>query len=338
MVLTFNSSIRQFVDPNARSTRNPFRSKTLEAHSIATSTKCTNSISGGWGYLSQCVQSNGMSKLASVDVLGNTMHYYEHGSGPTLVLIHGMFGDHTDWEPTLASLSRNYRVIAPDLPGFGLSDKPDVDYNADFFLRSLQGFLAAVNATPATLIGNSFGGELAILYTLQHPADLNALVLVSSGGLRPFSEQERRQIAIRFSEPILAKLTPQIHEWIFAPIFARHTADRERYISKQNAKLERADRPAYARALFRSMQLAAELDLMDRLPEIACRTLLVWGDADPVFPLTIAQSALERLQSAELVIVPQASHALQLDAPAEFVDAVLRFLGHSENRALGTTQ
>lgn len=279
-----------------------------------------------------------MSKVASVDVLGNTIHYYEQGSGSSLVLIHGMFGDHTDWEPALDSLAQNFRVIAPDLPGFGLSDKPDIDYSADFFIRVLHGFLAAVDATPATLVGNSFGGELAILYTLQHPKDVNALILVSSGGLRPFSDQERQQIALKFSEADLAKLSPQIHEWIFAPIFARHTPHRERYMAKQNAKLQREDRAAYARALFRSMKLAAELDLLDRLKEIACPTLLVWGDADPVFPLEIAQAALDRLQSAELVIVPQASHALQLDAPEEFVDAVTRFLGHSNNRAVGSSR
>jgi pimeloyl-ACP methyl ester carboxylesterase len=270
-----------------------------------------------------------MSKLASVDVLGNTVFYYEEGSGPTLVLIHGMFGDYTDWEPTLEPLARNFHVIAVDLPGFGLSDKPDIDYSADFFVRSLHAFLAALNVTHATLVGNSFGGELAILYSLQHPNAVDALVLVSSGGLRTFTKEERDQVAIRFSEANLAKLSPQIHEWIFAPIFARHTSHRERYIAKQNVKLEREDRVDYARSLFRSMKLAAELDLMDRLPEIACRTLLVWGDADPVFPLQIAEAALERLRSAELVIVPQASHALQLDAPAEFVDAVTRFLGKS---------
>ena len=270
-----------------------------------------------------------MSKLKSVDVLGNKLFYYEEGSGPTLVLIHGMFGDYTDWEPALEPLARNFHVIAVDLPGFGLSDKPDVDYSADFFLRSLQGFLSALNVAHATLVGNSFGGELAILYALQHPNAVDALVLVSSGGLRSFSKEERDQVAIRFSEANLAKLSPQIQEWMFAPIFARHTAHRERYFAKQNDKLGRADHAAYARSLFRSMKLAAELDLMDRLPEIACHTLLVWGDADPVFPLEIAEAALERLRSAELVIVPQASHALQLDAPAEFVDAVTRFLGKS---------
>jgi pimeloyl-ACP methyl ester carboxylesterase len=283
---------------------------------------------GGWGY-SQCVQSQPMSKVSSVDVLGNKLFYYEQGSGPTLVLVHGMFGDYTDWEPALEPLARNFRVIAVDLPGFGLSDKPDVDYSAEFFLRSLQAFLAALNVTHATLIGNSFGGELSILYALEHPDAVDALVLVSSGGLRSFSKEERDQIAFRFSEANLTKLSPQIHEWIFAPIFARHTSHRERYLAKQNMKLEREDRAEYARSLFRSMKLAAELDLMDRLPEISCRTLLVWGDADPVFPLEIAQAALERLKSAELVIVPQASHALQLDAPAEFVDAVTRFLGKS---------
>jgi pimeloyl-ACP methyl ester carboxylesterase len=322
---------------SGRFTPNPFPSKTLEAHSIATSTKRFHSIPGGGGTYHNVYNPNGMSKIASVDVLGNQVYYIEQGSGPTLVLIHGMFGDYTDWEPALEPLSQNFHIIAVDLPGFGLSDKPDLDYSADFFLRSLQAFLSAINVNHATLVGNSFGGELAILYALEHPKAVDALVLVSSGGLRPFTKEERDQVAIRFSEANLARLSPQIHELIFAPIFARHTAHRERYLAKQNLKLERADRAEYARSLFRSMKLAAELDLMDRLTEISCRTLLVWGDADPVFPLEIAQAALERLRSAELVIVPQASHALQLDAPGEFVDAVTRFLGKS-NRAVGTSR
>src|ERR1051326_4820043 len=80
---------------------------------------------------------------------------YERGTGRPLLLIHGQFGDHLDWEPVLQPLSERYRVIAPDLPGFGDSSKPDASYSAEFFTRHLKLLLDALGVDRAAVAGNS---------------------------------------------------------------------------------------------------------------------------------------------------------------------------------------
>lgn len=251
--------------------------------------------------------------------------YYDRGSGAALVLLHGMFGDYTDWETILEPLSQNFRVIVPDLPGFGTSDKPDVLYDAEFFVGWIHKFLGEVGVSSAVLVGNSFGGEVAILYALANPKNVAGLVLASSGGMKFFTEAEQALLREKFSTENLKALTSTAHEWIFRPIFAEKGEAWRRYLAKQNAKLERSDRAEYALALHRSMLLAYTLYFGDKLRSLKVPVLLVWGDSDIVFPVALAQEALAKLPKGELVLLERAGHAPQLENPEGFVRAVERF-------------
>src|SRR6266481_1527934 len=134
--------------------------------------------------LSQALSITGLGILASVLADGSPIatartktvrageqdiFYYDHGKGPVLVLIHGMFGDFTDWDPILEPLSKKHRVIAIDLPGFGASSKPPVEYTGDFFVAALKALLDKLKIPRATLVGNSFGGIVCMLFALRHP-------------------------------------------------------------------------------------------------------------------------------------------------------------------------
>ena len=266
------------------------------------------------------------SFLHSRQVQGTRVVFYDRGSGPALVLVHGMFGDHLDWEPVLEPLARKHRVIAPDLPGFGDSEKPNREYTGEFFVAALHELLQALGVERATLAGNSFGGILAVLYALAHPRTVERLVLVSSGGLRTFGGKEKQLAVERLSEENLLALTPAVHRQMFASIFARSGAAQERYFGKQDAKLARADYPAYVRAIVSSIRLVLSTCLLDRLGEVRCPTLLLWGDRDIVFPVELARQALERLSQGKLEILPGGGHALQIDCPDEFVAALGEFL------------
>jgi pimeloyl-ACP methyl ester carboxylesterase len=263
-------------------------------------------------------------KTAVVDEIRTV--YYERGSGRALVLLHGMFGDYTDWETVLEQLSQNFRLIAPDLPGFGASGKPDVPYDSEFFVSWMHKFLSTVGVSKPVFVGNSFGGELAILYALAHPENVTGLVLASSGGMKFFSEADQALLREKFSIENLKALTPTAHEWIFRPIFAEQGEAWRRYLAKQNAKLERSDREEYARALHRSMLLAYTLYFDGKLRHLKIPVLLVWGDGDVVFPVELAQQALAKLPNGELVLLERAGHAPQLENPEGFVRAVERFV------------
>ncbi len=268
-------------------------------------------------------------QVHETDAAGVRTVYHESGTGPTLVLIHGMFGDYTDWETVVEPLRRNFRVISPDLPGFGESEKPDIEYDREFFIRWMHALFESLGVNKATLVGNSFGGEVALLYALAHPKRVARMVLVSSGGLRFYGEDERALLREKFSVENLQALTPDTHEFIFRPVFGEKGTAWQRYLEKQNAKLARADHAEYARALHRCMNLAFSLYFDEELEHLRMPVLLVWGDRDIVFPIPLAEKALRKLRNGEFVLLERAGHAPQLENPDGFVAAVSRFAGEA---------
>jgi pimeloyl-ACP methyl ester carboxylesterase len=254
--------------------------------------------------------------------------YCDAGSGPPLLLLHGMFGDHLDWAPVIEPLSNRFRVIAPDLPGFGGSDKPDAAYDHAFFIGAIRKLLDGLEVDRVTMVGNSFGGLLALLYTLDHPENVDRLVLVSSGGLQPLDAAALDRVNHFFTESSLTALTPDIQNTMFSPVFAASSTAKQAYLDKQNAKLGRPDMPAYARALARSIRFVAHTCCENRLHEIACPTLLLWGDRDIVLPPKIALQAAERIRNSRVKMLAGCGHAPQLDCPTGFTRAVEEFIGH----------
>jgi len=255
-----------------------------------------------------------------------TIRYYERGNGVPLVLIHGMFGDFLDWEPVLEPLAAQNRVIAVDLPGFGGSSKPRREYSAEFFVSTLREFFGQLGIGQCILAGNSFGGQIAILYTLAHPDSVRKLLLANSGGFQRYSEQERAVVEPRFSESVLAGLTPQINALLFGGVFTKPSEMSARYLEKQNAKLERADYKDYAYSIASSIRLSLASYLVDRFGEIRCPTLIVWGENDQVLPVVQAETAVGRLRFGELKRLTGCGHVPQLECPDRFVGAVRPFL------------
>ncbi len=252
--------------------------------------------------------------------------FYEKGDGPPILLLHGMFGDLLDWEPVLEPLSSRHRVVALDLPGFGDSGKPCQGYNAEFFLTTLHTFLCQRQIPDVTLVGNSFGGQIAILYALRHPESVAKLVLVDSGGFKQYTREEIAFTEARFTESAIAALTPEINTLLFSPVFSRPSPAREQYVARQNAKLKRADYAVYAYAIAQSIRLSLSTYLLDRISQLRCPVLLLWGEKDPVLPLALAEQALRQLQHGELKVLRGCGHTPQLECPGTFLDSILPFL------------
>jgi pimeloyl-ACP methyl ester carboxylesterase len=261
-------------------------------------------------------------KLKQVDVGGLKINYYEDGSGPNLVLLHGMFGDYLDWEPVLGLLARRFHIVAPDLPGFGESGKPDVAYTGEFFVEKLDGFFAALGLKEIILAGNSFGGQIAMLYALRHPEKVSQLVLVDSGGFREVPEAERAMARTMLSRENLLAMPPAMIPLIFSKVFVKESAEKERYMAKQAAKLKAADYPEYVRAVVGSIELSMATNLLEELPKIKCPVLLLSGKEDSVVPPEQAEEAARRLPRATLQIMEGCGHMPQLEDPGEFARRV----------------
>ncbi len=272
-------------------------------------------------------------EVKELTVQGRGFSYFETGSGTTIVLVHGLFGDYLDWAPVLAPLSDHNHVIALDLPGFGHSDAPAGGCTLDAYAESLEAFFAALDLKDFLLVGNSLGGMICSYYASRHPQRLRGLALVSSAGMRAYTDAERALAAERFSAEMLSLLQPEHIEPLFTINFARRTAQREAYMQHQRTKLNWPHRAEYSQVLSACAQMAFAHEVLPWLEGLAKPILLLWGDADPVFPLELAQAALPRLQRPKLEVIHEASHMPQMDQPEGFVAAVEGFLRAAKGAA-----
>ncbi|HWX51959.1 MAG TPA: alpha/beta fold hydrolase, partial [Solirubrobacteraceae bacterium] len=118
-----------------------------------------------------------------IDLHGRRVIYRVAGSGPPVVLIHGMLNSSSHWRSVALSLAREYTVIAPDLIGHGDSAAPRGDYSLGAHAASIRDLLAAIGVDRSTIVGHSLGGGVAMQYFYQFPQRVERLVLISSGGL-----------------------------------------------------------------------------------------------------------------------------------------------------------
>jgi len=118
----------------------------------------------------------------TVPIHGHQVSYRMAGTGPTIVLIHGIAGSSTTWRAVMPALSEHYTVIAPDLLGHGQSAKPRGDYSLGAYASGIRDLLAVLGHEHVTLVGHSLGGGVAMQFAYQFPESAERLVLVASGG------------------------------------------------------------------------------------------------------------------------------------------------------------
>ena len=125
------------------------------------------------------------AQVQHVTIHGHRRAYVVTGSGPVLLLLHGLGCDHTTWAPVIDSLARRYTVIAPDLLGHGESDKPRADYSVGGYANGMRDLLTVLGIDRVSVVGHSFGGGVAMQFAYQFPERTERLILVGSGGLGP---------------------------------------------------------------------------------------------------------------------------------------------------------
>src|SRR3954470_23996268 len=124
-------------------------------------------------------------RVRKVVIHGHERAFVKIGTGPALLLLHGLGCDHTSWDPVIDSLSRRYTVIAPDLLGHGQSAKPRADYSVGGYAHGMRELRAVLGVDQVNVIGHSFGGGVAMQFAYQFPERTERLMLVASGGLGP---------------------------------------------------------------------------------------------------------------------------------------------------------
>jgi pimeloyl-ACP methyl ester carboxylesterase len=283
------------------------------------------------------------AELRHVSIHGHDIAYRMEGTGPALLLLHGIAGSSRTWRDVLPLLTDRFTVIAPDLMGHGGSEKPVGDYSLGAFASGVRDLLEVLDVDRATVVGQSFGGGVAMQLAYQHPEVCDRLVLVASGGLGREVNWMLRAMALPGSEYLMPVIFPGfVRDW--GDSLLRVITDRGVRLGRVSemwsayASLAEAEnRGAFARTLRSVVDPGGQtVSAMDRLYLASSMpTLIVWGDRDDIIPVSHAHAASEAIPGCRLVIIEGVGHFPQVEAPERFVAALTDFLATTEPARLG---
>jgi len=255
------------------------------------------------------------------DVNGVRLNVLDEGEGHAVVFLHGLGGCWRDWEPQLDSLSDRYRCVVIEHRGHGRSELTRGEYSTRLFADDAAAVCAQLGIEHAHVVGLSMGGLVAQALAVGHPELVDSMVLCDTGlGLRSKRAEYLRKAAdetrakgFRDSRGVVPETSPG---WS-----AKTLADHPEIMRNNQRESESADPDAWARAAI----AVAEHDLTGEIESVTAPVLLIWGDSDEVIPIASAKLLQEVFPAAELVVLPDAGHVANLEAPAEFDAALLAF-------------
>ena len=281
-----------------------------------------------------------------VKVNGLRVHYLAAGeTGSSVILLHGGGLDCAalTYRYAIAPLARDHRVFAPDLPGYGRTDKPKVDYTIDYYVAFLDRFMDILGLERASLVGLSMGGGIALGFTLSHPDRVDRLVLVDAyglGGEAPWPFLSYLYVHIPGLSELTLRLTMRSRTVMKWSLRANTLGNPEAATDDLVEEIRRLAHPDSARAFasFQKSELGwtgLRTNFADRLSEIAVPTLIVHGEMDRLVPVAWARRAHERIHGSRLVILPGVGHWSTREQPERFNEIVTRFLEESDREGTG---
>jgi pimeloyl-ACP methyl ester carboxylesterase len=271
-----------------------------------------------------------------VSLPGGPVNVIERGEGPPLVLVHGHSGRWANWLANIPFLSRTHRVIAMDLPGFGHSPMPREPITIENYGRTLDALMDRLDITAAPVVGNSMGGFAAAELAIKFPPRVERLVLVSAAGLATqylglSTEFFRRRSYVALARAInlyagipearaeTLVRRPRLRRKVLE-IVVRHP---ERLSGPMAFELMRGSgKPAAADATDAIMNY----DYRDRVSEIACPTLIVWGREDRVVPVSSAEEYHQLIERSRVDVFDDTGHVAMLERPSRFNAALDGFV------------
>jgi pimeloyl-ACP methyl ester carboxylesterase len=268
----------------------------------------------------------------SLQADGLQIRFWRAGSGPALVLIHGLLGYSFSWRGVIPILAHEREVFVPDMPGAGFSEcRAGLDFRLIGAARRLLAFLDAAGIDSCDLVGSSYGGSTAVMLAGLVPSRIRKLVLVSPAN--PWSRRGTKRLALLRNAvvarlfPTLARVAHPMHRYL-----VRRMWGNPELVTKET--LDGYIRPLVRHGVFEHAGKIVQTwhadmrDLESTLPKIAgISTLLIWGSEDRVVDLRSAEIMAQRLRGARLVLMKGAGHLPYEENPEEFGQIVREFLG-----------
>jgi len=242
---------------------------------------------------------------------GLRVQFRSRGAGPLLLLLHGWGGSSLSFAPVLPALEQRFRLLIPDLPGFGFSEPPAAAWGSADYARVAAALIESAGGEPVDVLGHSFGGKVAVALATQYAELVNRLVLVAAPLVRQEASAGTRSRGRAYARArAVARLLPPLRGLIL-----RRAAER---YGSQDYKAAGPLRPTLVRVV--------NEDWRPALPAVRAPVLLVYGENDADVPLAVGEAARDALPNAELVVIEGAGHFPFLDDSQRFSEAVLRFL------------
>jgi pimeloyl-ACP methyl ester carboxylesterase len=228
--------------------------------------------------------------------------YFEKGEGHTIIILHGLFGALSNFEELVDNFSKNYRVVVPIMPMY---DMPILQTNIKNFTKYIEDFINYKQLNNFTVLGNSLGGHIALVYTKQNPGKVHSMVLTGSSGLyenafggsfprREDKEYLRKKIALTFYDPAI--VTDELVDMLYDIVMDRGKLIRVLSIAKS----------------------AIRHNMSDDIPNYKMPVCLIWGKNDNVTPPHVADEFHEKFPDSDLFWIDKCGHAPMMEHPKEF--------------------
>jgi pimeloyl-ACP methyl ester carboxylesterase len=270
---------------------------------------------------------------------GHQVIYRTAGSGPPVLLIHGMINSSRHWRELALRLADEYTVIAPDLIGHGDSATPRGDYSIGAHAAAIRDLLASLRIRSATVVGHSLGGGVAMQFFWQFPERVDRLVLISSGGLGPNVSPLLRVAALPGASSAVAlasrpKMLGALER--LAGVLERRGSGRGVYLDAVVRALRPLQGAGQRRAFLQTLQSVIDargqrVSAVDRLYLLGpTPTLIVWGERDRTIPLEHGRAAHAAIPHSRFETLPRAAHFPHIEDPAGLARVLADFLATTE--------
>lgn len=271
-------------------------------------------------------RSTGGFKQRNVEVEGLRIEYLEGGKGDVLVLLHGFSANKDNWIRIGKYLTPYFRVIAPDLPGFGESSlDPDGDYSIGIQVERVKAFIRALGIKSFHLGGSSMGGSIAGAYAAMYPDDLKSLLLISPGGVVSSETSEMyRLIEEEKPNPLIAK-SAEDYEYLMDFVFVKKPFIPGP-VKKALIQEAIAHEPLYQK-IFKQLLSSVDSPLEIVLEGLPVPTLIIWGAQDRVLHVSGAKILESVIPKARVEVIDAVGHLPMIEKPEETAKLYLSFLG-----------
>lgn len=277
------------------------------------------------------------------DLASHQIRYVDRGRGPVVVLVHGLMGSSQDWEPQIAGLSDDHRVIAVDLPGHGESDKIPGDYSLSAHAATIRDLLASLGIESATMVGHSYGGGVAMQMLYLFPHLVDRICLIASGGFGQEVNPVLRAASMPGSGIAIPVATSGISRALLGGalgalkrlrLFELGPGDRRawrNFASIADPATRRAFLSTARSVIDYRGQTVSATRLLTSFTDV--QALLVWGERDAVIPVSHAHAVREHMpEGTAFEVMPRAGHFPHLDDPEQFESVFRAFMSASSTQ------